>query len=135
MATTSRHPSRNKTPKQHFKVCFCFRRMFRLKVADEIDILFKEYSQHIIMSMDDLCDFLVQFQGEEEGVAIKKHAQTIFDSLRHLNIFHRRGLHVEAFFRYLLSDLNVPLAEVIIIFGSLLKSLKTFLTSVLWLRN
>ncbi|KAH1262945.1 Phosphoinositide phospholipase C 6 [Glycine max] len=90
--------------------------MFRLKVADEppdeIDILFKEYSQHGIMSMDDLCDFLVQFQGEEEGVAIKKHAQTIFDSLRHLNIFHRRGLHVEAFFRYLLSDLNVPLAEV-----------------------
>lgn len=134
MATTSRHLSHNKMPKQHFKVCFCFRRMFRLKVADEIDILFKEYSQHGIMSMDDLCDFLVQFQGEEEGVAIKKHAQTIFDSLRHLNIFHRRGLHVEAFFRYLLSDLNVPLAEVII-FGSLLKSLKTFLTSVLWLRN
>ena len=117
MATTSRHLSHIKMPKQHFKVCFSFRRMFRLKVADEppdeIDILFKEYSPDGIMSMDDLCDFLVQFQGEEEGDSINKHAQTIFDSLKHLNIFHRKGIHVEAFFRYLLSDLNGPLAEVI----------------------
>ena len=112
--------------------------MFRLKGTeppDEINTVFEEYSLDGIMSMHDLGNFLVHFQGEEEGDSINKHAQTIFDSLKHLNIFHRKGIHVEAFFRYLLSDLNVPLAEVIIIFGSLLKSLKTFLTSVLWLRN
>ncbi|QCE00895.1 phosphoinositide phospholipase C 2-like [Vigna unguiculata] len=112
MASTTRHPS-HRTSKQHFKVCFCFRRMFRLKVVvppDEINTVFEEYSHDGIMTMDDMCDFLVEFQGENEGVTT--HAQTIFDSLKHLNIFQRRGFHIDAFFRYLLSDLNGPLAEV-----------------------
>jgi len=115
MASTTRHPS-HRTSKQHFKVCFCFRRMFRLKVVvppDEINTVFEEYSHDGIMTMDDMCDFLVEFQGENEGVTT--HAQTIFDSLKHLNIFQRRGFHIDAFFRYLLSDLNGPLAEVIYI--------------------
>ncbi|KHN40072.1 Phosphoinositide phospholipase C 2 [Glycine soja] len=89
--------------------------MFRLKGTeppDEINTVFEEYSLDGIMSMHDLGNFLVHFQGEEEGDSINKHAQTIFDSLKHLNIFHRKGIHVEAFFRYLLSDLNGPLAEV-----------------------
>nr|KYP52292.1 Phosphoinositide phospholipase C 2 [Cajanus cajan] len=102
--------------KQHFKVCFCFRRMFRLNVAEppeEINTIFGKYSENGVMSMHDLCDFLVEFQGEEEeGDATKKHAQTIFDNLKHLNIFQRKGLHVDAFFRYLLSDINGPLDEV-----------------------
>ncbi|XP_014503861.1 phosphoinositide phospholipase C 2 [Vigna radiata var. radiata] len=112
MATTTRHPS-HRTSKQHFKVCFCFRRMFRLKVVeppDEINTVFEEYSHDGIMSMDDMCNFLVEFQGENE--AVTTHAQAIFDSLKHLNIFQRRGFHIDAFFRYLLSDLNGPLAEV-----------------------
>ncbi|TKY56471.1 Phosphoinositide phospholipase C 2 [Spatholobus suberectus] len=115
MTTTTRHSSRNKIPKQHFKVCFCFKRMFRLKAAEppeEIEGVFNAYSKNGIMSMDDLYDFLVEFQGEDEGDATNKHAQAIFDSLKHLNIFQRKGLHVDAFFRYLLSDLNGPLAEV-----------------------
>ncbi|KAK7385528.1 hypothetical protein VNO78_31250 [Psophocarpus tetragonolobus] len=117
MTTATRQFSHNKMSKQHFQVCFCFRRMFRLKVdepPDEVKNLFEDYSQNGIMSMDDLCDFLVLFQGEEEaGDAINKLAHAIFDSLKHLNIFQRRGLHVDAFFRYLLSsDLNGPLTEV-----------------------
>ncbi|KAK7372094.1 hypothetical protein VNO80_05463 [Phaseolus coccineus] len=112
MATTIRHPSHKS--KEHFKVCFCFRRMFRLKVAeppDEIKTVFENYSHNGVMSMDDMCNFLVEFQGEEEE-GISTRAQTIFDSLKHHNIFQRRGFHVDAFFRYLLSDLNGPLTEV-----------------------
>ncbi|KAK7321350.1 hypothetical protein VNO77_31911 [Canavalia gladiata] len=114
MATTTRNLSR-KMSRQHFKVCFCFKRMFRLHVAEppeEIGVIFYEYSENGTMSMDDLCEFLVQYQGEKGGDATNKHAQSIFDSLKHLNIFQRRGLHVDAFFRYLLSDFNGPLAEV-----------------------
>lgn len=123
MATTTRHPSR-KMSKQHFKVCFCFGRMFRLKVVeppDEINSLFEKYSYSGVMSMDDMCDFLVEFQGEKEDITTQ--AQTIFDSLKHLNIFQRRGLHADAFFRYLLSDLNGPLAEVIYVWFTTGKSL------------
>ncbi|KAK7321351.1 hypothetical protein VNO77_31912 [Canavalia gladiata] len=42
--------------------------------------------------------FSVEFQGEEYGHATNKHAEAIIDR------FQRRGLHVEAFFLYLLSD-------------------------------
>lgn len=112
-----RQSSLGKWSKQHFKVCFCFRRIFKLKVAEppqEIYTLFDTYSQNGSMSIDDLYRFLVEFQGEKGGDATKKHAQDIFDnSLRHLNIFHRKGLHIEAFFRYLLGNLNGPLAQVI----------------------
>ncbi|KAF1863854.1 hypothetical protein Lal_00030971 [Lupinus albus] len=100
--------------KQHFKVCFCFKRMFRLKVAEpphEICTIFDAYSQNGNMSMDDLYTFLVQFQGERGGEATKKQVQVIFDSLKHLTIFQRKGLHIEAFFRYLLGNLNGPLAQ------------------------
>ncbi|KAK8467130.1 hypothetical protein PHAVU_008G261100 [Phaseolus vulgaris] len=113
MATPIRHPSHKS--KEHFKVCFCFRRMFRLKVAeppDEIKTIFEEYSHNGVMSMDNMCNFLVEYQGEEEE-GITTRAQTIFDSLKHHhNIFQRRGFHVDAFFRYLLSDLNGPLTQV-----------------------
>lgn len=89
--------------------------MFRLKVAEppeEIRTIFDEYSsQKGTMSIDDLYKFLVEFQGEKIGDATRKHAQAIFDSLKHLNIFQRRGLHFDAFFRYLFGDLNGPLAD------------------------
>ncbi|KAE8734862.1 Phosphoinositide phospholipase C 2 [Hibiscus syriacus] len=49
--------------------------------------------------------FLIQHQGEKN--ATREEAQAIFNSLKHLNIFHRRGLHLEAFFRYLLGDNNL----------------------------
>ncbi|KAA8549413.1 hypothetical protein F0562_001114 [Nyssa sinensis] len=97
--------------KQDFKVCCCFRRIFRLRVAeppDDIRRLFEQYSENGTMSIDQLHRFLIDFQ--EEKNATKEHAQAIFHSLRHLNIFQRRGLHLEAFFRYLLGDLNFPLS-------------------------
>lgn len=100
--------------KQHFKVCFCFNRMFKLKVVEppeEINNIFYKYTQNGTMNMDELCNFLVHFQGEENNDATKKHAQDVFHSLKHLNIFQRRGLHFDAFFRYLFGDLNGPLVD------------------------
>ncbi|XP_024026735.1 phosphoinositide phospholipase C 2 isoform X2 [Morus notabilis] len=56
------------------------------------------------MTLDHLVTFLKEVQGEE--YARKEDAQAIFESLKHLKIFHRNGLHLDAFFRYLLGDLN-----------------------------
>ncbi|CAK7331198.1 unnamed protein product [Dovyalis caffra] len=97
--------------KQSFRVCFCFRRIFKLRVLEppeDVKTLFDQYSQNGTMSLDNLHGFLVEFQGEHK--ATKDDAQAIFNSLRHLNIFSRRGLQLEAFFRYLLGELNGPLS-------------------------
>lgn len=63
------------------------------------------------MTVDQLQRFLIEVQKEKD--ATKEDAQVIFDSLRelkHLNIFHRRGLNLEAFFKYLFGDINPPLS-------------------------
>ncbi|XP_058766173.1 phosphoinositide phospholipase C 1-like [Vicia villosa] len=109
-----RQTSRNKSMKQHFKVCFCFNRMFKVKVVEppeEINNIFYQYTQNGTMNVDELCDFLIRFQGEKDSDVTKKHAQDVFHSLKHLNIFQRRGLHFDAFFRYLFGDLNGPLND------------------------
>lgn len=98
--------------KQSFKVCFCFRRIFRLKVAEppeDIKKMFDMYAENDTISLDDLHSFMVDFQGEAD--ATKEDAQAIFNSLKHLNIFQRKGLHLDAFFRYLFGDLNPPISS------------------------
>ncbi|XP_059627977.1 phosphoinositide phospholipase C 2-like isoform X2 [Cornus florida] len=98
--------------KQTYKVCFCFRRRFRLAAAeapDAIKELFDRYSENGIMTADDLRRFLVEVQKEDK--ATEEEAQAIMDSLKHLNIFHRhKGLNLEAFFKYLFGDTNLPLS-------------------------
>ncbi|XP_057955148.1 phosphoinositide phospholipase C 2-like isoform X2 [Malania oleifera] len=97
--------------KQSFKVCFCFRRIFRLKAAEppeEIKLLFVRYSENGYMSIDQLHRFLVEVQGEKN--ATEEDAHFIFNSVKHLNIFPRRELRLDAFFRYLLGDLNLALS-------------------------
>ncbi|XP_062172471.1 phosphoinositide phospholipase C 2-like isoform X2 [Alnus glutinosa] len=96
--------------KQHYKVCFCFRRIFKLRVVEppeDVKKVFEQYSENGIMTIDKLQEFLIQVQGDLN--ASKDHAQAIFNSVKHLNIFQRKGLHLEAFFQYLLGDLNFPL--------------------------
>ncbi|KAF2291649.1 hypothetical protein GH714_027822 [Hevea brasiliensis] len=97
--------------KQYFRVCFCFRRIFKLRVLEppeEVKFLFNQYSQNGTMTLDDLHRFLIEIQGEEQ--ATRNDAQAFFNSLKHLNIIQRKGLHLEAFFRYLMSDLNAALS-------------------------
>lgn len=101
----------DRSSNQYFRICFCFRRMFRLKAVEpphDVKGLFQVYSENGTMSIDRLVWFLTEFQGEENTK--KEDAQAIFNSLRHLNIFQRKGLHLEAFLKYLTSDNNPPLS-------------------------
>ncbi|KAK6943127.1 Phospholipase C, phosphatidylinositol-specific, Y domain [Dillenia turbinata] len=99
--------------KQTYKICFCFRRRFKLTVAEppaEIKSLFDKYSENGIMTADHLNRFLIEVQGER--TATKQEAEAIIESLKelkHLNMFHRKTLNLEAFFKYLFSDSNTPL--------------------------
>ncbi|XP_042481966.1 phosphoinositide phospholipase C 2-like isoform X2 [Macadamia integrifolia] len=100
--------------KQTYRICLCFRRRYWLKLAEappEIKSLFESYSENGVMSVDHLHRFLIEVQGEDK--ATKEEAQAIIDTMKesmHLNIFHRKGLNLEAFFRYLFGDLNPPLS-------------------------
>jgi hypothetical protein len=96
--------------KQTYRVCFCFRRRFRLAAAEapaEIKTLFEKYSENGIVSVDHFRRFLIEVQKEDKATA--EDAQAILDSLSHLGIFHRKGLNLEGFFKYLFSDSNPPL--------------------------
>ncbi|KAF3433437.1 hypothetical protein FNV43_RR24539 [Rhamnella rubrinervis] len=101
--------------KQSYRVCFCFRRRFRLTVSEapkEVNELFERYSENGIMDADHFLRFLVEVQKEDK--ATKEEAQTIIDNtlreLRHLPVFHRKALNLEAFFKYLFGDTNPPLS-------------------------
>ncbi|CAK9173557.1 unnamed protein product [Ilex paraguariensis] len=100
--------------KQTYRVCFCFQRRFKLAASEapaEIRELFNRYSENGVMSVDHLRRFLIEYQKEEK--ATLEDAQAIMDGLSelmHLNVFHRRGLHLEAFFKYLFGDRNPPLS-------------------------
>lgn len=92
--------------KKTYRVCFCFHRRFRLAVTEapaEIKDLFSQYSENGIMNADRLRNFLIEVQKQEK--ATESEAQGIIDQLRHI---HRKGLNLEAFFKYLFSDSNLP---------------------------
>ncbi|MED6191907.1 1-phosphatidylinositol phosphodiesterase [Stylosanthes scabra] len=97
--------------KQTYRVCFCCRRRFKLAVSEappEIRNLFERYSENGLMTASHLRSFMVEVQREEK--ATEEEAQGIIDGLKHLSIFHRRGLNLESFFKFLFSDNNPPLA-------------------------
>ncbi|PON62968.1 Phosphoinositide phospholipase C family [Parasponia andersonii] len=96
-----------KITKQYFKVC-CFRRRFKLRAPDppdDVKDLFNKYSENGTMTLDHLVLFLKEIQVEDNPK--REDAEAIFNSLKHLKIFHRNGLHLHAFFRYLFGDLNL----------------------------
>ncbi|KAI3868928.1 hypothetical protein MKW92_023143 [Papaver armeniacum] len=102
----------SKQTKQTYRVCFCFTRRFKLTVAEapeEIKTVFETYSENGIMSVDHLHEFMTEYQGESN--VTKEDAQIIIDSVKHLNIFQRKGLNLEHFFRYLFGDINPPLSH------------------------
>ncbi|XP_028803760.1 phosphoinositide phospholipase C 2 [Neltuma alba] len=97
--------------KQTYRVCFCCRRGFKLRGSEappEIKSLFDLYSENGCMTATHLQRFLIEVQKEEK--VTEDEAQAIIDGLKHLNIFHRRGLALDGFFKYLFSDQNPPLS-------------------------
>lgn len=101
--------------KQTYKICFCFRRRFRVAAAEappDIKSLFQDYSETGFMSVENLRRFLVEIQKETNATV--EDAQAILNSLHELkhlnmNIFHRKSLNLYAFFKYLLGDINPPI--------------------------
>lgn len=100
--------------KQTYRVCYCFKRRFRLKEAEvpgDIKDLFENYSENGLMSVDHLHRFLKEVQGEDKLTI--EEAETVMESFlhehKHLNIFQRKSLYIKEFFRYLLSEINSPL--------------------------
>lgn len=94
--------------KQTYKVCFCFRRRFRLAATEapaQIKSLFDQYSENGIMNAECFKRFLVEVQKEEKATV--EDAQSIMHSTGH--IFHRKGFNLETFFKYLFGDLNPAL--------------------------
>lgn len=100
--------------KQTYRVCCCFSRGFRQKEAEtpaEIKALFEKYSENGVMTVEHLHNFLQEVQGEGK-ITLEESQNALESSLnlhKHRNIFHRKSLHLEEFFQYLLSDLNAPL--------------------------
>ncbi|KAF2611448.1 hypothetical protein F2Q70_00007839 [Brassica cretica] len=98
------------TLKVTFKVCFCCARSFKVKSSEppqEIKTLFDNYSQNGRISEDEMLRFVIQVQGETH--ADSNYVKDMFNMLKHHGVFHPRGLHLEEFYRYLLSDFNSPL--------------------------
>ncbi|WZZ31542.1 hypothetical protein YC2023_014943 [Brassica napus] len=96
--------------KESFKVCFCCVRSFKVKTSEppqEIKTLFEDYSGDGRMSVDEMLTFVIQVQGEKH--ADSNYVKDIFHRLKHHGVFHPRGIHLEGFYRYLLSDFNSPL--------------------------
>ena len=105
------HTRGDQRNKSTYRICFCFRLMFRLKLAEppqEIVDVFNNYSNNGVMTVENLQDFLREFQEEKNYFEV---AESIFNSLKHLHVFQRSGLHLHAFFKYLTGDLNSPLAH------------------------
>ena len=59
------------------------------------------------MTTDHLQRFLIEVQKQEKDTF--QEAQSIVESLKHMTHFYRKGLHLEAFFKYLFGDINSPL--------------------------
>ncbi|CAI8597341.1 unnamed protein product [Vicia faba] len=97
--------------KQTYNVCFCCRRRFKLAISEAppaIKELYHKYSdENAIMTASHLQRFLIEVQGDDN--VTENEAQSIIDGHKHLSIFHRRGLNLESFFKFLFSDNNPPL--------------------------
>ncbi|KAK1428002.1 hypothetical protein QVD17_16810 [Tagetes erecta] len=108
---TRSQPSPSNMSKQTFKVCWCFRRHFKLSDTEpptDIKELFNRYSDNDVMTAENLQRFMTEIQGDDS--ITKEAAEAAMDAVikevKHLPIFHRRVLNLDAFFRYLFSDSN-----------------------------
>ncbi|CAN8254498.1 unnamed protein product [Cochlearia groenlandica] len=100
--------------KQTYKVCFCFRRRYQHTASvapPEIKTLFDNYSEKGLMNVDLLHRFLIDIQKQDQ--ATREEAQAIINdaSSSLLLLHHRNVLHLDSFFKYLLSLNNSPLSS------------------------
>ncbi|WOH10966.1 hypothetical protein DCAR_0830443 [Daucus carota subsp. sativus] len=102
--------------KESYGICCCFLRSYKFgaaKAPQEIKELFTLYSHNGIMSVDHLYSFLKEVQGQGE-ITFQDVETILVEEIRkhrHLHPRHRKNLNLEAFFNYLYSDVNSPLAS------------------------
>lgn len=100
--------------KDSYGICCCFLRSYKFggaKAPQEIIELFKLYSENGMMSADDLQRFMKEVQGEGD-VTIHDVEAIVMEEIRkhrHLHPLRRKNLTIEAFYHYLISDINSPL--------------------------
>ncbi|KAL2940588.1 Phosphoinositide phospholipase C 2 [Bienertia sinuspersici] len=97
--------------KQTYKVCFCCSRRFKLTASEapeEIKTLFGKYSENGVMTANHLHRFLIEEQKEDKATI--QDAQAIIDSTNFVFVFHKNGLNLPGFFKFLFGDLNPPLS-------------------------
>lgn len=92
--------------KQSYTVCFCFRRRFHVPPAETpkgIKLLFNQYSANDLMTSEHLLRFLVEVQKNDKATIEEAEAIITHNSPF---VFHKKGLNVDAFFKYLIGDSN-----------------------------
>lgn len=91
--------------------CWCFRRSYKPGVAKapaEIKEIFELFSENGMMSVHHLQRFMTVVQGEDDKVT-KDEAEAVMEAFNLKDHKQCKGLNLEAFFRYLLGDINSPL--------------------------
>lgn len=93
-----------------YSICCCIRLRYRPASNDPSEGLkkvFKDYAgEDGLMGLDQLQKFMKEVQGEENAVEV---AQAVLDKSRDFRLIKRKGLSLDAFFRYLSSNENSPL--------------------------
>ncbi|PWA69500.1 C2 calcium-dependent membrane targeting [Artemisia annua] len=91
--------------KQSYSVCFCFRRFHvpQAELPKGIKLLFNQYSANNVMTAEHLQRFLVEVQKNDKATIEEAEAIITHNSPF---IFHKKGLNVDAFFKYLISASN-----------------------------
>ncbi|XP_072961470.1 phosphoinositide phospholipase C 2-like isoform X1 [Typha angustifolia] len=93
-----------------YKLCLCFRRRFRPASNDPpegIKKVFESYMEGGVVGAERLQKFLAEVQGETFSL---EAAQAVIDGAKEFRLIKKKGLSVDAFFRYLFSDDNAPLS-------------------------
>ncbi|XP_072961469.1 phosphoinositide phospholipase C 2-like isoform X2 [Typha angustifolia] len=92
------------------RMCLCFWRRFRQASDDPpegIKRVFESYMEGGVMGAERLQKFLAEVQGETFSL---EEAQAVIDGVKEFRLIKKKGLSVDAFFRYLFSDDNAPLS-------------------------
>ncbi|XP_072961468.1 phosphoinositide phospholipase C 2-like isoform X1 [Typha angustifolia] len=94
----------------NYRMCLCFWRRFRQASDDPpegIKRVFESYMEGGVMGAERLQKFLAEVQGETFSL---EEAQAVIDGVKEFRLIKKKGLSVDAFFRYLFSDDNAPLS-------------------------
>jgi Phosphoinositide-specific phospholipase C, efhand-like len=93
-----------------YSILCCFRRQYRPasnEPSEDLKTIFKKYSgDNGVMGLEELQRFMSEVQGEANAV---EAAKAVLDKSRDFRLLKKKGLSLDAFFRYLSSNENSAL--------------------------